>query len=621
MHGVRRLTVARREGVSVRSARRGLWRHAVLIVTTGVLSAVLAGPAPSGAAELPVGVSGDNLETTIPALLGESCSVGQLGFGYPPPANVVTTNCGGTTATSGALTPPAEIAGITVQRSHVTTSSLGDYAVNNVLLDWDTRFLPDNARIVRAWTNIRVTGVDRSDGRSLVAEWYPRSNGGASGADWALNPVTTDAIAGIPLSSVSSGSLLRLEFADADEHIDVLNARSGVRLHISGGSPSGLNRVQFDVANEDLGLRVEYVLALRQCVATPLDAGQHHTFAVRADGPTRSWGSNEHGQLGAPSSQQRSSSDVALPQRVVTVASGAEHTLVVGDDGKIAAFGKNESGQLGIGAAGPDAVAPIPLRDLDHVIAVAAGVRHSLALKDDGTVWAWGSNAAGQLGTGSTVDSAIPVRVGAISDATAIAAGDFHSMALSTSGAVYAWGDNSQGQLGDGTTTARLSPVTAIASGTSSIAAGSNFSVASSGTGAVRAWGNNDAGQLGDGTVTQRLTPQVVPNLSNVTRLAAGATHVLALDTARHVFSWGDNAAGQLGVGVAGAPRRTPQQIVGLTGVRWVEAGSHQSFAGFTPGSVAAWGYNGDGQLGTSDTTDRSSPTTVTGLDGLSRSC
>ena len=90
---------------------------------------------------------------------------------------------------------------------------------------------------------------------------------------------------------------------------------------------------------------------------------------------------------------------------------------------------------------------------------VAAGVNHSLTVKEDGTLWAWGSNDRGQLGIGSTVDQWFPAQVGTLSDVAAAAAGIYHSVAAKADGTVWAWGYNAYGQLGDGTTTQRITPV------------------------------------------------------------------------------------------------------------------------------------------------------------------
>jgi len=90
-------------------------------------------------------------------------------------------------------------------------------------------------------------------------------------------------------------------------------------------------------------------------------------------------------------------------------------------------------------------------------VKIAAGAVHSLALKTDGTLWAWGFNAYGQLGDGTQVDKNIPVLIG--SDYATIAAGSIHTLALKTDGTLWAWGFNGDGELGDGTVVNKFAPV------------------------------------------------------------------------------------------------------------------------------------------------------------------
>src|SRR5665213_1602411 len=93
------------------------------------------------------------------------------------------------------------------------------------------------------------------------------------------------------------------------------------------------------------------------------------------------------------------------------------------------------------------------------VVSIAAGASHSLALKNDGTVWAWGDNGAGELGDGTTTQRNTPLQVSGLTGVVAVAAGHFHSLAVKSDGTVWAWGDNNSGDLGDGTTTQRDTPV------------------------------------------------------------------------------------------------------------------------------------------------------------------
>ncbi|NJD90117.1 MAG: hypothetical protein FIA91_01155, partial [Geobacter sp.] len=129
-------------------------------------------------------------------------------------------------------------------------------------------------------------------------------------------------------------------------------------------------------------------------------------------------------------------------------STAGSHTLVLHPDGTVWALGSNSYGQLGNGSSGGEHLEPAMVHGLSNVKAVAAGGAHSVALLQDGTVWTWGHNGTGQLGTGNKMDSEVPVKVTAISDVTAIATGRSHVVALKKDGTVWAWGSNHSGQLG-----------------------------------------------------------------------------------------------------------------------------------------------------------------------------
>ena len=132
-------------------------------------------------------------------------------------------------------------------------------------------------------------------------------------------------------------------------------------------------------------------------------------------------------------------------------AAGGQHSLALKSDGTVWAWGLNDYNQLGNGTA-TNSSKPVQVPGLNNASAIAAGYFHSLALKSDGTVWAWGLNGHGRLGNGTTVDSGTPVQVLGLSNVSAIVAGHDHSLALKSDGTVWAWGANHIGQLGNGTT-------------------------------------------------------------------------------------------------------------------------------------------------------------------------
>ena len=308
--------------------------------------------------------------------------------------------------------------------------------------------------------------------------------------------------------------------------------------------------------------------------------------------------------------------------------------------GGLLGTGYNAYGQLCNGTTTGGSTASAAVSPLDAgVTATAAGAVHTIALTSAGTVYTCGRNNFGQLGNASTTDSSTPVAValpgGAV--ATAIAADEFHSLALSSGGTVYAWGHNAFGQLGNGTTTDSSTPVAVAVPGTvTRIAAGWAFDLALTSTGAVYAWGFNGDGELGTTSADTCATyyscskTPVAVSLAGATvkAIAAGWDHSLAIRSDDTPLAWGLNNYGQLGVGDT-TNRLVPAPALGGIAVAAIACGGIHTIA--TPvatnnpltaiaggafhsvaiqsgGAPLAWGYNATGQLGDGTTTNRFSP-------------
>ncbi|HPD63907.1 MAG TPA: T9SS type A sorting domain-containing protein [Bacteroidia bacterium] len=295
------------------------------------------------------------------------------------------------------------------------------------------------------------------------------------------------------------------------------------------------------------------------------------------------------------------------------IAAGGWHTVVVCQDGTVKAFGENASGQLGNGD-NTDSNVPVST-GLTDVIAVSAGgdqlEAHSMALKNDGTVWAWGSNLYGQLGNASTTNTNVPVQTLLLSNVKEIAAGGWHSVALKNDGTVWTWGWNMDGQLGDGITTDRIIPgqvpgLTDIVQ----IAAGTYHTLALKSDGTVWAWGDNVSGQIGNGTTgTDVTSPVKVSGLTNVVKIDAGRFFSIAVKSDGSVWTWGENLYGQLGDSTT-TDRNVPGQVVGITAKLPVimAAGAFHCMIVKSDGTVWAWGRNTYGNLGDNTVTHRLLP-------------
>jgi len=247
-------------------------------------------------------------------------------------------------------------------------------------------------------------------------------------------------------------------------------------------------------------------------------------------------------------------------------------------------------------------------------VSVAAGAVHSIALKADGSLWAWGHNDFGQLGDGTNAAKTVPSRIGNENDWSSIAAREDHTMALKSDGSLWAWGNNYYGQLGDGTYTARNIPVHIGTDNTwAFIAAGGNHSSALKSDGTLWAWGNNYYGQLGDGTYTGKNTPVQIGTDNTWVSVAAGTGYTIALKSDGTLWAWGSNSYGQLGDG-ATISSNYPVMIGHDNTWISISAGYWSTATLKSDGTLWAWGNNLNGQLGDGTYDHRYSPVQITYL-------
>ncbi|GAB7189966.1 hypothetical protein NUM3379_06720 [Kineococcus sp. NUM-3379] len=248
---------------------------------------------------------------------------------------------------------------------------------------------------------------------------------------------------------------------------------------------------------------------------------------------------------------------------------------------------------------------------------------HSCGLRGTGTLWCWGENAYGQLGTGNTTDQTTPVQIGTATDWTDVEAGDLLTCGLRTGGTLWCWGYNNFGGIGQGDSgnTHRLSP-TQVSAGTGmtwrSVGMGSVGACAIRSDGTLWCWGYNGTGQAGNGNTSTTVvaSPSKVGTATTWRQVTGGWYHHCATQTDGTLWCWGEADDGRLGLGSGvTTDQSVPVQVALLptgasAGTTWssVAAGSSHTCATRSDRTLWCWGNGGNGRLGSGSTTSRSTP-------------
>ncbi len=268
---------------------------------------------------------------------------------------------------------------------------------------------------------------------------------------------------------------------------------------------------------------------------TEIAAGIYDSFAVGSDGRVYAWGDNSLAELGNGTTTTATTPvAVSLPAGLTFhgLAAGNYTTFAIGSNGTLYGWGYNDKGQLGDNTV-TTPLSPITVSLPAGVQAadVAAGLHSALAVSTTGQVYAWGGNDYGQLGDGTTNASEKPkaITLAAGVTGTKVASALYTSLAIGSNGKVYAWGYNADGEVGDGTTVNRTSPKAITLPGGASaaaISAGAYSPIVLTTTGGIDTWGQNGYGQLGNGSTTNSLTPTAVALSSGsvATILGTGCT-------------------------------------------------------------------------------------------------
>jgi len=361
------------------------------------------------------------------------------------------------------------------------------------------------------------------------------------------------------------------------------------------------------------------------------------TLATRYDGSKWAWGRNTTGEHADGTSGNTTSSPVQVGSTLWTLpipmftagfadpvarahSAGSSHSVGIrGEPSTLFGWGAFPGETLGDGATIPR-VSPVQVGIPTDVpngswSAVSAALDHILGIKTDGSLWSWGDNADGQLGTSGNFQRVFPIKIGS-SSWTAIAAGYTFSLGLRIDGALFAWGINSSGQLGLGDVVARSSPVQVGGSSWSVVAAGAFHSGAIRSDGRLFMWGFGGNGCLGDGTSASKSSPVMVAApfaTSSWTAVAVNQRTSAAITLDDNLFVWGDGSQGQIGNGATPPVNTVPVLLVG--GADWLKVSlAPKSVAAIrTDGRLFTWGYNGQGLLGDGTVISRSLPVQIPG--------
>ncbi|MCH8902477.1 MAG: hypothetical protein IIA45_00960 [Bacteroidetes bacterium] len=247
-----------------------------------------------------------------------------------------------------------------------------------------------------------------------------------------------------------------------------------------------------------------------------ISAGSMHSLALQDDGTVWVWGWDQYGALGQGTNNKHKNYPIKVSgvSNIIDIEGGQRSSLVIKNDGTLWAWGRNSYGQLGVGN-NIDQWTPVKITALSNVVEVSSGWNHSMVLLKDKTVWSFGDNWWGQLGIGTngSTHKNYPVKVDSLSDVRHISVGGDHSLAIKNDSSLWSWGNNWIGNLGDSTNVAKSIPTRVKRNGFVEVEGGRHHTIAIAGSGVTRSgqkvlgFGSNSAGELGDGSKNTRIVP------------------------------------------------------------------------------------------------------------------
>ena len=326
----------------------------------------------------------------------------------------------------------------------------------------------------------------------------------------------------------------------------------------------------------------EYVALPTSRPHQTIAAGAFHSLVI-IDGSLWAWGANSDGQLGDGTTEQRSRPiQVGTDTDWASVHIGMNHTVALKTDGSLWAWGRNEHGELGDGTT-QNRASPVQIGIDTNWASVSVGENHNMAIKADGSLWAWGRNSHGQIGDGEVsrlgqyVNVLEPIQIGADTDWVRVMPSGLRTMALKEDGSLWFWGSDLGVSFGNGSPYF-YSPSSPSQLHNAPIQIGTyedwirmlepgrwhtEFLIKDDGS--LWGWGYNSFGQLGDGTTIDRDTPVQIGICTDWVDITLGDTRAVAIKDDGSVWSWGWGGfynVPHIGDGTYGENRYTPVKII-----------------------------------------------------------
>lgn len=290
----------------------------------------------------------------------------------------------------------------------------------------------------------------------------------------------------------------------------------------------------------------------------PYNASGGYSLIVKSDGTL--WICGDAGYTGTGRQVVGMEKPEKVLDNVRSASAGSSTRLAVKEDGSLWAWGLNSSGQVGDGTCDPK---PLPVKVTDGVKEASIKEEQSYILKEDGSLWACGAYVTKESGYLVSRVRTAPAKI--MDDVKKVIAGNYYCYVIKNDNSLWVWGDNYYGDLGDGTKETIIEPKK-IMDNVRTVSAGHIYNLALKEDGSVWSWGQNIGwgtkvyGRLGDGTSEDRLTP--VKIMDGAAAISAGAYHCLAVKNDGSLWAWGNNIHGEFGNGIISDGSSTPVKVM-----------------------------------------------------------